>query len=138
MQQSAAAAAAGDDDEIHHDHDHIVMPAIIGPERNVPFEDFFLNRPEHDEDEAKRRNLRQDARGDGKAPGEFGRAKEEGESFAHADAFAPASGILEMFPAAGGENHGDHQAQQKQAKVGEAGKLREKQGALPSGEQRRK
>jgi hypothetical protein len=69
--------------------------------------------PKHDEDEANGGELLEDAEDDRETAGEFGNAEKKRETFAHADALAPLSGIRHVAPATGEEDNADHEAEQK-------------------------
>jgi len=99
------------------------MPAggLLTPEAGVPDENFFLDGAEHDEDETESGELGEDSEGDAQAAGDFGDAEEDGEGLGHPDAFGAGGGIFKVGVAAGDKDESDHEAQQQEAEVGEAG-----------------
>jgi hypothetical protein len=74
----------------------------------VPNESLPLDRSQPDHNQTERRQLDLAPEHDAKASGHFGGAQENRK---------PVSGILEIIPAAGDENHADHKAQQQKSEV---------------------
>lgn len=126
-QKDIAAAIGEKDEQVHEDEDQVVMPAggFFSPEAGVPDEDFFLDGAEHDEDEADGGDLGEDAEGNSEGAGHLADAENDGESLAHSDAAGAGFGIFQVAVAAGGEDKSDHQADQQEAEIGEAGELGE-------------
>src|SRR5437868_3341144 len=98
--------------------------SVAPPETCVPDKDHLLNRAEQDQDEAKSRQLRENAECDPQASGDFGDAEENGEALAHADARASPSRISQVFPTTRNEDQPNHQSEKQQPDVGELRQLR--------------
>src|SRR3954463_14311437 len=96
FQQHEASTVSEDNHQIHQHQHQIVMPALaaFAPEAAVPHEYFFLDGTEHNEDEAKRRELSKNSQADSQATQQLGRAKKESEALAHADVLAARFGIF--------------------------------------------
>jgi len=72
------------------------MPArsFLAPEPRVPYEDFFLDGAQHDENESDRGELSESAKGYAKPAGDFCNTQENGEALAHSDTFTSGAWIF--------------------------------------------
>ncbi|MGA7589209.1 MAG: hypothetical protein WBW02_01795, partial [Candidatus Sulfotelmatobacter sp.] len=91
------------------------------PEAGMPGENLFIDGSEHEEDETERGKLGQRSESHAKSPGKFGDAEENGEAFAHLEAFGARGGIFQMAVAAGYEDKTNHQPHKQKSEIGEAG-----------------
>ena len=109
--QDQASAAGSRDDEVHDDHHAVVAPAIgamFSPETGFPFNDFFLNGAEHDQNQPDGGELGENAKEHPQSSGAFGGSEKAGKTFAHLDVFAARFGVRGVFPSAGKEDQSDH------------------------------
>src|SRR3954470_14388369 len=101
-------AAGRDDHQAHGYKQKIVVPPIarFSPEPGVPDKDLLLDGAQHDQDEAGRRQLRQDSERHSQAAGQLSKAEKPGEARTYSDALSASDGILGVAPAAGDEDQG--------------------------------
>src|SRR5450755_3356353 len=97
------------------------MPAIgfLSPEASVPREDFFLDGSQHDQDQAESGQLGEDTGRYAESAGNFGDAEEDRDTFWQPNAFGAGFGIFQVVVATGGEDQADHEAEEKDAEIGE-------------------
>lgn len=127
LSQEDISSTVGDEyDEAHYGEGQVVMPAggLLSPKSGVPFCDLLIDSSEHNQDQPDGGELLKYAEDDSQAAGYFGQSEEDGEAFAHAYALTTLVGFSDMAPAAGEEDNASHEAEEKQAKIGEAEKLR--------------
>ena len=122
LHQDVGAAVGEGDKQVHQYEHEVVVPAgaFFAPKTGVPGGDFFPDGAEHDQDQPEGGKLCEDAKGDAKPSGEFADAEEDCEALRHPDAFRASFWIFEVAVAARHEDEADHQAQKKQAEIGEA------------------
>src|ERR1700730_15122581 len=125
-QEHVCSTVGEENHKIHNHQEKVVMPArsFLAPESRVPYEDFFLDGSQHDENESDRGELSENAKGYANPAGDFCNTQENGEAPAHSDAFTPGVWIFQVAVATGNENHPDHETHQQQAQVSESRKLR--------------
>src|SRR4029077_4367493 len=82
------SAVSEDDDQAHCDQHEVVMPAVsavLAPEAGFPDEDLFLDGAQHQQDEARSRELGENAEDHAQSARKFGCAKKDCEALALAD-----------------------------------------------------
>jgi len=109
--ENETTAGRGDDDKIHEDHHGVVTPAIcavFSPETCMPFEKFFLDGAEHDQNEADCGEFGENTEDHAERAGALRDTEEKRKIFAHFDVFAADFGIGDMFPTARKKNEPYH------------------------------
>src|SRR5712692_10241996 len=121
LQQDESSSAGQQNHEIHHEQHQVVVPAVCSasPKADLPHEDLFLNRPEHEQDQPDGGELRQDPQRHAHTPEHFGNPEKDGEPGARPDVLRPLGGALEVIPPAIEEHGGHHESQEQHTDIAE-------------------
>src|ERR1700758_2105906 len=83
----------------------------------MPNKNLLLNSPQHDQNELRRRGLREYSERDAQAASQLRRSQNYGEAFAHPNALTTLLDVRHMAPSARKEDRGHHQTQQQQSQI---------------------